>query len=157
MGNGEDDDDAISLIVAGEPKERVKDETDRFVLSDQFQACLPEKLAAIKLRAFIDEVKGAVAESEPGHILVRLDLPSKWKPPESRSGLFNFLSVSRGGPPKGREPIELELQMQKIDANMVLMQIVFRPMKEFMPTDERLWASRCELYYSLLRKYIMPE
>jgi serine/threonine protein kinase len=154
---GEPDEETIELTVAEAPNNTTSNPMlDRFVLSDQFQACLPEKLAAIKLRAFIEEVAGQVVSSEPGHIQVRIDLPKGYKEPSSRSGLFNFLAGSRNAV-AGKEPIELELEMQKLDANMVLVQIVFKPMPEFLPSNEKRWAERCEGVYSILRRYIMPQ
>jgi len=152
--------DAITLTVA-EPITRIDSASDRFILSDQFQACLPERLAAIKLRGFIEEVGGHVVDSEPGLILVRVDLPTGWKEPvapSTRSGLFTFLAGTRKmAVTKGREPIEVELKMKKLDANMVIVQVIFRPMPDHLPTSERQWAERCEGLYSLLRKFVMPE
>ena len=135
----------------------VDDIDDRFILSDTLEACLPEKLAAIKLRGFIEEVQGQVVENEPGLIRVRLELPPGWKDPAGRSGVFSFLSGSWRSIGRGREPIEVSLKMNKIDANRVAVIVDFRPMKMYMPSDPGLWLERCEAYYSVLRKYIMPE
>ena len=136
-------------------------EDDAFLLSDMFEACLPEKLAALKLKGFIDEVNGHAVESEPGLIRVRVDLPTGFKdggePPSSRSGVFGFLSGTRRNPiTRGKEPIEIELRMNKLDANKVQVLVAFRPLKGFMPTDTGLWHERCEGFYSVLRKFVMP-
>jgi serine/threonine protein kinase len=135
-----------------------------FVLSDVFEATLPEKLAALKLRGFIDDVSGQVVESEPGLIRVRVEMPAGHKSAPSRSngsGVFAFLSgVVRMAPPplpKGKEPIEIELQMKKQGANKVVVLVAFRPVKPFLPTDVAEWSARCEAYYGLLRKFVMPE
>ncbi len=145
------------IQVSAMPQTSPDDIDDRFILSDTLEACLPEKLAAIKLRGFIEDVGGHVVESEPGLIRVRLELPPGWKEPSARSGVFSFLSGSRRAMSRGSEPIELSLKMDKIDANRVAVLIDFRPMKMYMPSDPALWLERCEAYYSVLRKFIMPE
>ncbi len=144
------------IQVSAMPQQAADDVDDRFILSDMLEACLPEKLAAIKLRGFIEEVRGQVLESEPGLIRVRLELPPGWKEPSSRSGVFSFLSGAHRPMRRGHEPIEVTLKMEKIDSTRVAVLVDFRPMKQYMPSDPELWLQRCEAYYSVLRKYIMP-
>ncbi len=144
------------IQVSSTPARSADDIDERYILSDTLEACLPEKLAAIKLRGFIEEVRGHVVESEPGLIRVRLDLPQGWKDPSSRSGVFAFLSGAHRSMRRGAEPVEVSLKMEKIDSNRVAVLVDFRPMKMYMPTDPELWLQRCESYYTVLRKYIMP-
>ena len=144
------------IHVSATPATSTDDVDDRFILSDMLEACLPEKLAAIKLRGFIEEVRGLVLESEPGLIRVRLELPPGWKEPSSRSGVFSFLSGTHRQMRRGHEPIEVSLKMEKIDSTRVSVLVDFRPMKQYMPSDPELWLERCESYYSVLRKFIMP-
>jgi serine/threonine protein kinase len=131
---------------------------DSFLLSDYFEANLTERLAAAKLRGFIEDVGAVPVASEPGLIRVHIDLPAGWKAAVEKpqgSGLFGWLT--RRNPPavKGQEPIELDLQMQKIDANRTGVLIAFRPLKEYMPESVRGWKDRCEGVYSILRRYLM--
>ncbi len=159
------DDDLVLLQtelpdVATTPPPAVAGADDDFVLSDMFEACLPEKLAALKLRGFIDEVNGHAVESEPGLIRVRVEMPVGWKAtadqPTSRSGVFGFLSGAHRAPTRGKEPIEIELRMNKLDPNRVEVLVCFRPLRGALPTDARAWRQRCEGYYSLLRNFVMP-
>jgi len=128
-----------------------------------FEANLPEKLAALKLRGFIEDVQGKVIESEPGLIRVRVEMPSGYReaaPRSGGSGVFAFISgVIRSTPtaPRGQEPIEIELKMEKRAGSKVAVLVAFRPLAAFMPVDEKVWAERCEAYYGHLRKFIMPE
>jgi eukaryotic-like serine/threonine-protein kinase len=137
--------------------------TSPFILSDVFEATLPEKLAALKLRGFIEDVQGQVIESEPGLIRVRVEMPSGYREQSPRaggSGVFAFLSgVIRTIPsvPRGQEPIEIEMKMEKLSTDKVAVLVAFRPVSAFMPTDPKMWAERCEAYYGHLRKFIMPE
>ncbi len=153
------EEDAIDLVTADElvPADPA---IDPYVLSDRFEATLPEKLAAIKLRGFIEDAHGQVVESEPGLIRVRVEMPTGAADnPRSGSRVLAFLSGVMRTPAvaKGQEPIEIELRMQKHDPNKVVVQVAFRPVRPYLPTDPEHWAGRCEAYYSHLRKFIMPE
>ena len=132
---------------------------DRFILSDLFEAMLPERLAAAKLRGFIEDVHAEAIESEPGLIRVRVGMPDKYsqQPPSGRSSaIMGWISAMRRPTvPRGREPIEVEMRMEKIDANRVSVLVAFRPVKEFMPDDLPTWHARCEGLYGVLRNYLM--
>ncbi len=153
----------LPINLAGSPPTPADRASEPFILSDVFEATLPEKLAAIKLRGFIDDVSGEVLESEPGLIRVRVEMPEGHKQPQQRptgSGVFAFLSGvirTTQGVAKGKEPIEIELQMKKLDANKVAVLVAFRPVRPFFPSDATLWAERCEAYYAHLRSFVMPE
>ena len=147
--------------LALEPPRAPPTVADNFVLSDRFEALLPERLAAAKLRGFIEDVNGLAIASEPGFIRVRLELPSGWKEPSappnaSKSGLMNFFSSLRvPSVPRGKEPIEVDLQMQKLDSDRVAVLVAFRPLQWYLPDDRAAWNARCEGYYSVLREYLM--
>ncbi|MCU0702950.1 MAG: serine/threonine protein kinase [Fimbriiglobus sp.] len=151
--------EAIDLVPVGSA-EAADPALDPYILSDRFEATLPEKLAAIKLRGFIEDARGEVVESEPGLIRVRVETPTGGADgPRSGSRVIAFLSgvMRTSGVAKGSEPIEIELRMQKLDQNKVAVQVAFRPVRPYLPTDPEHWAGRCEAYYSHLRKFIMPE
>jgi eukaryotic-like serine/threonine-protein kinase len=140
------------------PKPPSKD--DQFVMSDRFEAMLPERLAAAKFRGFIEDVQGTAISSEPGQIRVHLDVPSGWQDPSaappSGSKILSWLSALRKPSfSSGSEPIELDLQMQKMDANRVQVTVIFRPIPPYQPRQLKGWQARCEAYYSILRKYVM--
>jgi hypothetical protein len=59
--------------------------------------------------------------------------------------------------PKGKEPIEVDLQMEKLDANRVAVLVTFRPLKWYIPDNVRQWKDRCEAVYTVLRRYLMAE
>jgi eukaryotic-like serine/threonine-protein kinase len=130
----------------------------RFILSDQFDAMLPPRLASAKLKGFVDDYGGVVVESDPGVIRMRFGLPAGYKEPSERSGLFKLMNVIRSmAPEPGEEPIEVALQMKKHtdDANRVRVVVSFHPMSEFLPSDPKLWQGRCEQVNSALRMYLM--
>ncbi len=144
-----------SMGGAARPAEPERAE-DRYVLSDTFTALMPERLAAAKLRGFIEDAKAEALASEPGHVRVRFDPPPSRAPAPGKpggSGIFGWLSGKMIQP--GREPIVLDLEMQKLDANKVEVVVCFRPMPEYLPADPPIWSARCEDYYASLRKYLM--
>lgn len=146
-----DEGDPLLLTVA--PSES----TERFVVYDQFEALLPPRMAAAKLRGFVEDVGGSVIESEPGVIKMQIAVPEGYQhQPESRSALFNWLStIRRRTVPEGEEPIEVNMQMHKLDPNRVAVAVSFQPMREFPPADLRQWKDRCEQLNGILRMYLM--
>lgn len=130
---------------------------DKFTFYDNFEASLAPKIAAAKLRGFVDDVGGTIVDSEPGVIRMRVDLPEGYREQGmTRSGLFSwFASIRQAMPASGEEPIEVAMQMQKIDDTRVAVFVAFTPMKEFIPVDLNVWKERCENLYNLLRAYLM--
>ncbi|MGL6074279.1 MAG: serine/threonine protein kinase [Fimbriiglobus sp.] len=156
-----EDDDEIVLCTIADTEKAPPSPADKFVLSDMFEALLPEKLAVVKLRGFIEDVGGMAVASEPGFIRVQLELPPNWKEPTgeptpSKSGLFSMFSANRmPSVSKGKEPIEVDLKLHKINADRVSVLVAFRPLKWYLPDDQAVWNSRCEQYYTTLRNYLM--
>ena len=129
---------------------------DRFTFFDKFEATMPERLAAAKLRGFVEAVCGSVVTSEPGLIHLRVDLPSGWQEPKTRSGVIGWIqSIRKFVPEPGREPIDVKLEMQKIDANRVAVLVTLQPMAEYPPANHATWRERCEEIYNVLRMYLM--
>jgi hypothetical protein len=143
-------DSEIVECVLADPRESKPE--DKYVLSDTFEAMLPERLAAAKLRGFVEDISGLVVASDPGLIRVHIDPPGG-KTQTQGSGLFSFLGTNRVV--RGKEPIELDLQMDKLDPNRVRVQVCFRPLPKYLPADLDLWRERCEAAYDTLRKYVM--
>ena len=60
---------------------------------------MPERLAVVKLRGFIEDMQAKPVESEPGLIRVQLDMPQGWKEPNERaqstSAILGWLSNNR--------------------------------------------------------------
>lgn len=130
-----------------------------FRITHQFVAVMPERLAAAKLRGFVEDVGGQVLASEPGLIRLCVGMPRGYKDSSGQggSGLFRWLrSVARPAVASGQEPIELELHMQKLDPSQPRLNVVvaFCPMKDFPPKDARNWRNRCDRLHTTLRQYL---
>jgi len=142
--------------ISNAPVSQKEPINDLFTFFDKFEATLPERLAAVKLRGFVEAVCGCVVTSEPGIIHLRVDLPSGWQEPKTRSGVIGWIqSIRKFTPEPGREPIDVKLEMKKIDANRVAVLVTLQPMAEYPPGNHETWRERCEEIYNILRMYLM--
>jgi eukaryotic-like serine/threonine-protein kinase len=76
---------------------------------DQFDAWMPQQIALMKLRGFIEEVGGEVAETDGGLIRVRFLDPAAPSPAPAR-GLLAWFKPKAPEPPPAYEHIELHLE-----------------------------------------------
>lgn len=101
---------------------------DDLDILDRLEAWMPEQIAVMKLRGFLDQVDGEVVSSLPGKIRVRILDPRNRPQPESR-GLFSFLGFKRAALPEPHY-LHLELLMEKGSHNgggLVEMTVVLEP------------------------------
>ncbi|MBY0459561.1 MAG: serine/threonine protein kinase [Gemmataceae bacterium] len=144
------DDEAGQPVVRREPD-------GPFHVLREFEAYMPERLAAAKLRGFVEDFKAQVLASEPGLIRLRLGVPDGYQSGEKkRSGIMSWFAVTRPAVPRGQEPMELELQIEKPDPNQprLLVALGFRPLPDYPPPNERQWAERCDKLHHILRQYM---
>ena len=129
---------------------------DPFHVTHEFEAFMPERLAAAKLRGFVEDFGGQVLASDPGVIRMRLGVPEGYKETKEGSGLFGWFAGRKPAVPRGQEPIELELQMDKPDPAQPRLCVVaaFKPLKDYPPKDERNWHDRCDQLHLALRQYL---
>jgi hypothetical protein len=77
-------------------------------------AWMPERIAVVKLRGFMDELGGQLVESVPGKLRVRL--PAAREPAKVGSGIRLLSALGLGGPDPSRAPgTQVELRMEKRD------------------------------------------
>jgi serine/threonine protein kinase len=127
---------------------------DPYRVVQQFEAIMPERLAAAKLRGFVEDLKGEVLVSEPGLIRLHLQMPGESAPPNARaSGLFGWMTRTPIKPKT--EPVELELLMRKPDPNSPRLSVVvsFRPVQS-RPRDRTVWREKCDNLFTVLRQYL---
>jgi serine/threonine protein kinase len=151
------DDEIVECTLAEGPPP--PSPADPFVLTDRFEAMMPDRLAAVKLRGFIEDVGGEAVASEPGLIRVRVGMPARYREPVEKpqgSRLLSWFATTRvPSVNRGEEPIEIDLQMERVDANRVKVVVTFRPLKEYVPDNLGHWQERCEGIYTMLRRYLM--
>jgi serine/threonine protein kinase len=143
--------------VADLEETRLPEPSDQFQMYFEFQVFLPERMAAAKLRGFVEDYNADVLASDPGLIRMRLGLPQGYKQPKKNSGFFGwFATVTRPTVEQGQEPIEVELHMDKPNPSQSRLRVIVscQPLKEFLPKDRRQWRDRCEKLNILLRQYL---
>jgi eukaryotic-like serine/threonine-protein kinase len=149
----------MACVVSCTPLAREAPELpdDPFQITHQFEAFVPERMAAAKLRGFVEDFRAQVVASEPGLIRMRLGVPAGYKEsaPGGGSRLFGWLS-RRPTVPLGQEPMEVELQMEKPNPSQPRMFVVvaFRPLKDYPPRDRLDWRARCDKVNLALRQYL---
>jgi eukaryotic-like serine/threonine-protein kinase len=131
--------------------------TDPFRITHEFDAFMPERLAAAKLRGFVEDMGGQVLASEPGLIRLRIGVPLGYKETKKGSGLFGwFRNIGKPTVPRGQEPVELELHMEKPNPSQPRLNVLvaFRPLKDYPPPNAHNWRDRCEKLNTMLRQYL---
>jgi serine/threonine protein kinase len=131
---------------------------DPFKIAEAFEVATSERLIAAKIRGFVEDVDATVLESEPGIIRLQVGLASNYQNrPVTESSLLNWFkarikpSVSRG-----KEPIAVELQMEKPDPALTRMRVSVScsPVKEYPPYDLTTWRERCGKVQIMLKQYL---
>jgi serine/threonine protein kinase len=131
--------------------------SDPFKLKDSFEVAIPERLVAAKIRGFVEDVDATVLESEPGLIRLQVGTPSNYQNrPVTESSLFNWLKGKLKSVPKGKEPIGVELHMEKPDPSRTRLRVTVScgPVREYPPRDLNTWRERCEKVQTMLRQYL---
>jgi serine/threonine protein kinase len=147
--------EAIEEPEADQPAP-AREPDDPFHVLQEFEAFMPERLAAAKLRGFVEDFGAEVLASEPGLIRMRVGVPQGYKEAKQGSGIFGWFAGRRPSVPRGQEPIEVELHLEKPDPSQPRLHVLvaFRPLKDYMPKDRDGWHVRCDKLHSMLRKYL---
>jgi serine/threonine protein kinase len=131
---------------------------DPYRFTQEFEASMPERLAAAKLRGFVEDVGAEVLASEPGLIRLRVGLPAGYQErPVTGSSIMNFFNtLRRPAVTVGKEPIAVELHMERPDPSQPRLNVLvaFAPVKEYPPKDRANWMARCDKLYTVLRQYL---
>jgi serine/threonine-protein kinase len=126
---------------------------DPLAIVHHLEAWMPEKIAAFKLRGFIQDARGEVMESVPGKIKVRLGGKGSAYVAPARGGL-NWLGLGRKS-----GLIEMELRLQRADKNrdnQLRITVVLRSPGCDLSEDPA-WRNVCTKIYCDLRAYLMGQ
>jgi serine/threonine-protein kinase len=134
------------------PATAVSPVADALAVVHHLEAWMPEKIAAYKLRGFVNDVGGEVVESVPGRIQVRLGgRGSVYAVPRSS---FSWLGLGRrsGG-------IDVELRLHRTDPqreNQLHIAVIFRSSGTDLNAD-LAWRKLCTQIFCDLRGYLMGQ
>jgi serine/threonine protein kinase len=134
-------------------------------LVEQFDAWMPEAIAVVKLRGFVEDIGGRIVESEPGKIRVKIGEEKKApKTDLSDSTLMRWLN---GGKSSGtrladpdEEPIDLLLYMERGASNMqstLNITVVMKPLHAARLIVANKWKQRCEKFMHELRAHLIAK
>jgi hypothetical protein len=92
-------------------------------------------------------------------IRLQLGLPSGFQSNPATTGstlLGWFKNKVKTAPPRGQEPINVELHMEKPDPTLSRMRVAVScsPLKEYPPRDLNSWRERCGKVQTMLRQYL---
>jgi eukaryotic-like serine/threonine-protein kinase len=112
----------------------------------RLEAYMPERIAVVKLRGFLEDYGGEAVASEPGLLRIRIGQPH-------RGNLLTFLGLSKHRP----DPIEIEFLMEKPESNgnRLQMTITFRPPGHHVLRDPEVWQRSCENLLHELKSYLI--
>jgi serine/threonine-protein kinase len=119
----------------------------------QLEAWMPEMIASVKLRGFVQDAGGEVLESIPGRIRVRLGNRGSVYEAPGRSSFTRLLL--------GRRPplIDLELRFERVESSregLLRIVVVLKPHGHYRADDDE-WRYRCGKIYCDLRAYLMGQ
>jgi serine/threonine-protein kinase len=132
--------------------------TDASATTYELEAWMPERIAVIKVRGFVHDAGGEVVESVPGLIRVSLGGSGcKYQagpaPAPAKRGWF------RSAPPPPASRIDMELHMQKRDADsqsLLHIRLVLRPAAgSSIRKSSPDWKDCCDRIFNDLRAYLI--
>jgi serine/threonine-protein kinase len=116
------------------------------------EAWMPERVAAYKLRGFVNEVGGELVLSAPGRICVRLGGKGcVYEAPRDSS--FHWFGLARRA-----NHIDMELKLHRPDPQRdnLFITVILRPGSRNISNDEN-WRSRCAQIFCDLRGHLMAQ
>jgi serine/threonine protein kinase len=128
---------------------------DPYRISYPMEVFMPERLAAAKIRGFVEDLGGEVLESEPGLIRIRIGVPDGYQ--ELNTPILGWLNtLCKPGVKNGMEPFEVELHLTKPEPYTPRLRVTafLKPLKDYRPRDIPLWRARCERLHVMLRQYL---
>ena len=122
------------------------------------EAWMPEQIAAVKLRGFLDAASGEVIESVPGLIRVRLPWRKVARPQASSQGFWSRLGFgNQTGPMVEIEWAEMDVRLEKSatdGSSRLLLTVRLRP-AEGAVRETVEWRAWCESLHGNLKAYVM--
>jgi serine/threonine-protein kinase len=126
---------------------------DPRIVVQELEAWMPEKIAAYKLRGFVQDVGGEVLESVPGVIRVRLGgRKSVYAMPSH--GALSWLGLGRN---QGLVDMELRLERSASNRDGLLHITVLMSSPDGKAHSRPEWRARCGQIFCDLRAYLMGD
>jgi serine/threonine-protein kinase len=127
---------------------------DPRVVVQELEAWMPEKIAAYKLRGFVQDVGGEVVESVPGVIRVRLGGRRSVYAVPSNGGPLAWFGLARN---HGLVDMELRLERSATNRDGLLHITVLMSSPDGKAHARPEWRARCGQIFCDLRGYLMGD
>jgi serine/threonine-protein kinase len=124
-------------------------------LVDYVEAWMPEAIALVKLRGFVEDLGGEVLGSEPGLVTVRLPGAPIESPMKQSSGLLRRLGLGKPEPPANTAILELHFEMMEGSSNHLGISVVMHPEHSHQRIAPKAWKEWCGRIARELRAYLM--
>jgi serine/threonine protein kinase len=149
------------------PPAAKKKPVDPNAVVHELEAWMPERIAVVKLKGFVDDMHGEVVESVGGKIRVlfgqpncKYQMPGAPKPAgKSSSGLGGWFGLGGSAPKVKSKLIEMELQMDKKEdprGSVLHVTVLLRAESGPMPRSPD-WFELCNQIYKDLRAYFITK
>jgi eukaryotic-like serine/threonine-protein kinase len=155
-----------AAAAAPPPKPIINRPRDPNATYNEVEAWMPEKIAVIKLKGYVDDMHGEVIESVPGKIVVHFgqsncvyQMPGAPKPQPKSSGLGGWFGGKSSTPAAPAKLIQMELQMDKKDdprGNFLHITVAVRPKGGAAPRSFE-WQDLCNQIFKDLRAYLITK
>jgi serine/threonine-protein kinase len=127
----------------------------------QLEAWMPQQIAAVKLRGFLDAAGGEVVESVPGRISVRFWRRKNPGAPVSGRGRWPWSGFRKlAGTVPEFEEAQMEVSMARPaaeDPGRLLLTVRLRPAELIPLHADTEWRDWCDLLHRNLKAYLMAQ
>jgi eukaryotic-like serine/threonine-protein kinase len=127
---------------------------DPLAVVRHMDAWMPERIAAYKVRGFIDDAGGDVVESVPGRIRVRLGGKGCVYAAPKRPNSLSWLGLNRK-----TNTFEMEMRLQRGESQregQLRIMLLLRPPSVDLATED-VWQKLCAQIFCDLRAYLMGQ
>jgi len=117
---------------------------------------MPESMALVKIKGFVHDLKGNIAESVPGLIRVRIPEEVEAASP-APAGIMGWFQSDRPASTKPRRLLEMDLYMEKNQANQaggLTVKLVLRQ-RGLRDRSKSQWRAHCSQIFKNLQAYLV--
>lgn len=121
---------------------------------------MPEKIAILKLKGFLDDNHGEVTESEPGLVRVKLKVQTEPPPPPPPAALLWLGLAKKPKQAKPPEEVQLDLFLEKKDPaqpNNLSITALLQPPEDSALVRLNLWKKFCQRIEGSLCQHLIAE
>lgn len=134
---------------------------DPFVMVYEYQAWMPEKIAVLKLRGFLEEVHGEVLETHPGLVKVRFKVHTEPPagPPPAKVLVWLGLAEKPPPPPEPDWPT-LDIYMEIKDPhqpNLLSITAILQPGDDSKMVRKNKWRKFCDMINAGLCQHMIAQ